>query len=307
MRRFGGFVVLAIVVAAFTSLAGQFRQSTANSTNGTRGAKPYTTWAAYGGGAHSSQYSALNQITKANVSQLDVAWTYPVTGASVIFNPLIVGNVMYLTPQNNTIAALDAATGKELWRKPQQGGVGARGMNYWESADRKDRRLLFLAGGHLTAISADTGDPIQTFGVKGRVDLRIALNRTGLNPLQTSNPGRIFENIMIVSLPAQGAQYDANPAEVQAYDVVTGKILWVFHTIPLPGEVGYETWPSRAALPSSTWAARASTSTAAIAAGTTCLATRSSRSTRARGVGCGITSSCITTCGITTCRRRRSC
>jgi quinoprotein glucose dehydrogenase len=246
MRRFGALPIIAIALAvAVASIAGQSRQSTASATNGTRGAKPYTTWAAYGGGAHSSQYSALSQITKSNVSQLDVAWTFPVTG-TVIFNPLIVGNVMYLTATNNTLAAVDAATGKELWRKQQQGTMGARGMNYWESADRKDRRLLFIAGGHLTAISADTGDPIPTFGVKGRVDLRVALNRQGLNPLQTSNPGRIFENIMIVSLPAQGAQYDANPAEVQAYDVVTGKILWVFHTIPLPGEVGYETWPPEA-------------------------------------------------------------
>jgi quinoprotein glucose dehydrogenase len=245
MRRFGGFLVLALVVAALASLAAQSQQSTASSTNGTRGAKPYTTWAAYGGGAHSSQYSALNQINKSNVSQLDVAWTFPVTG-TVIFNPLVVEGVMYLMPQNNTIAAVDAVTGKEIWRKQQQGGIGARGMNYWESADRRDRRLLFLSGGHLTAINAQTGDPIPTFGVKGRVDLRIALYRQVNNPLQTSNPGRIFENIMIVSLPAQGAQYEANPAEIQAYEVVTGKPLWVFHVIPHPGEVGYETWPPEA-------------------------------------------------------------
>jgi quinoprotein glucose dehydrogenase len=223
----------------------QSRQSTASSTNGTRGAKPYTTWTAYGGGAHSSQYSALDQINKSNVSQLDVAWTFPVTG-TVIFNPLIVDGVMYLTPQNNTIAAVDATTGKEIWRKQQQGGVGARGLNYWESADRKDRRLLFVAGGHLTAIDAETGDPIPTFGVNGRVDLRIALSRQVNNPLQTSNPGRIFENTMIVSLPAQGAQYEANPAEIQAYDVITGKVRWIFHVIPQPGEVGYETWPAEA-------------------------------------------------------------
>ena len=246
MRRFAGSVLaLVVATAALVTLGGQARQSTAASTNGTRGAKPYTTWTAYGGGAHSSQYSALNQINKNNVSQLELAWTMPVTGA-VIFNPLVVDGVMYLTPRNNTIAAVDPATGKELWSRQQQGTMGARGMNYWESADRKDRRLLFIAGGHLTAISAATGDPIPTFGVNGRVDLRIALNRTGLNPLQTSNPGRIFENIMIVSLPAQGAQYDANPAEVQAYDVVTGRIVWVFHTIPLPGEAGYETWPPEA-------------------------------------------------------------
>jgi quinoprotein glucose dehydrogenase len=243
MRRSGGWFVLLVVAAAAAAVVAQ--QSTANTTNGTRGAKPYTTWAAYGGGAHSSQYSALNQINKANVGQLDVAWTYPITG-NVIFNPLIVENTMYLQGAGNAIVALDAATGKELWRHANQGGIGARGFNYWESADRKDRRLLYLNAGNLTAISADTGEPVTSFGTNGRVDLRIALGRQVNNPLQTSNPGRIFENTMIVSLPAQGANYEANPAEVQAYDVVTGKVKWVFHVIPHPGEVGYETWPPEA-------------------------------------------------------------
>jgi glucose dehydrogenase len=242
MRRFGGILVLcAVGMAVLVTEA----QQPAVGTNGSRGAKPYTTWHAYGGGAHSSQYSALNQITKANVSQLEVAWTYPVTGA-VIFNPLIIDGTMYTQGSQNAIVALDAATGKEIWRHANQGGIGARGFNYWESADRKDRRLLYLNAGHLTAISADTGEVINTFGTNGRVDLRIALARQVNNPLQTSNPGRIFENTIIISLPAQGAQYDANPAEVQAYDVVTGKVKWVFHVIPHPGEVGYESWPAEA-------------------------------------------------------------
>ena len=261
MRRLRRLVVLALGLgtAAFlvhsflpvfsggivVNVGGQARQSTAAQTNGTRGAKPYTTWTSYSGGAHSSQYSALSQINKTNVAQLDVAWTFPVTG-TVIFNPMIIDGVMYVQATNNTLAALDAATGKERWRKQMAGTFGARGMNYWESPDRKDRRILFLAGGHLTAINAETGDPIESFGVKGRVDLRIALYRQVANPLQTSNPGRIFENTIIMSLPAQGTQYDANPADIQAYNVVTGKLEWVFHVIPHPGEFGYETWPPEA-------------------------------------------------------------
>ena len=238
--------LLEVVDQGFVSaVRGQARTNTAASTNGTRGAKPYTTWTSYGGGAHSSQYSALTQINKSNVSQLEVAWTFPVTG-TVIFNPMIIDGVMYLQASNNTLAAVDAATGKERWRKQMQGTFGARGMNYWESADRKDRRILFLAGGHLTAINAETGDLIPTFGVNGRVDLRIALHRQVNHPLQTSNPGRIVENTIIMSLPAQGAQYEANPADIQAYDVVTGKVQWVFHAIPHPGEFGYETWPPEA-------------------------------------------------------------
>jgi glucose dehydrogenase len=258
MRRLRRLVVLVLALGAIAFLvhsflplldrgvsvavSGQARQSTSAQTNGTRGAKPYTTWATYSGGAHSSQYSALNQINKSNVSQLAVAWTFPVAG-TVIFNPLIVDNVMYLQASNNTLAAVDPATGKELWRKQMAGTFGARGMNYWESPDRKDRRILFLAGGMLTAINAQDGEVIPTFGNNGRVDLRIALYRQVGNPLQTSNPGRIFENTIIMSLPAQGAGYDANPADVQAYDVVTGKVKWVFHAIPHPGEDGYETWP----------------------------------------------------------------
>ncbi len=238
--------VLAVIDRGLvTTVRGQAKPSTSATTNGTRGAKPYTTWASYSGGAHSSQYSALTQINKGNVSQLEVAWTFPVTG-TVIFNPLIVDNVMYVQASNNTLAALEPATGKELWRKQMAGTFGARGMNYWESPDRKDRRIFFLAGGMLTAINAQNGEVIPTFGNNGRVDLRIALYRQVNNPLQTSNPGRIFENTIIMSLPAQGAQYEANPADVQAYDVVTGKSLWVFHAIPHPGEFGYDTWPPEA-------------------------------------------------------------
>jgi glucose dehydrogenase len=237
MRRLG--VSLLIVALALVTLTAQ------SSSNGSRGAKPYTTWTAYQGGAHSSQYSALDQINKSNVSQLEVAWTYPVAG-NITFNPIVVDNVMYVQGTGNSIVALDAATGKELWSHANQGAIGARGLNYWESKDRKDRRLVYLNAGNLTAINAQTGDTITTFGKNGRVDLRVALWREARNPLQTSNPGRVFENLFIISLPAQGAGYDSTPADVQAYDVVTGKIAWVFHSIPQPGEFGYDTWPEGA-------------------------------------------------------------
>jgi glucose dehydrogenase len=240
MRRFGGSL-LVVTLVAFVTLTAQ------SGSNGAarRTAKPYTTWTAYQGGAHSSQYSALDQINKANVTQLEVAWTYEING-NVTFNPLIVDNVMYVQGTGNSIVALDAATGKELWTHANQGAIGARGMNYWESADRKDRRLLYLNAGMLTAINAENGESIPTFGIKGKVDLREALWREARNPLQTSNPGRIFENLIIMSLPAQGAGYDATPADVQAYDVRTGKVAWVFHSIPHPGEFGYDTWPEGA-------------------------------------------------------------
>ena len=109
-------------------------------------AKPYTTWTAYSGGAHSSQYSALDQINKSNVSQLEVAWTFPVTG-NVIFNPIVVDDVMYVQGAGNAIVALDAGDRQGDLAHANQGAIGARGINYWESADRKDRRLLYLNAG----------------------------------------------------------------------------------------------------------------------------------------------------------------
>jgi len=236
MRRFGGSLSIILVFAV--ALAAQ-------SGSSRRSAKPYTTWTAYQGGAHSSQYTALDQITKSNVAQLEVAWTYQING-NVTFNPVIVDEVMYVQGTGNSIVALEAATGKEIWSHANQGAIGARGLNYWESPDRSDRRLLYLNAGMLTALNAKTGDLIPTFGDNGKVDLRDALWRQARNPLQTSNPGRIFENLIIMSLPAQGAGYDATPADVQAYDVRTGKVAWVFHSIPHPGEFGYDTWPEGA-------------------------------------------------------------
>jgi quinoprotein glucose dehydrogenase len=210
--------------------------------------KPYTTWTTYGGGAHSSQYSALTQIDKSNVAKLEVAWTFPAGERSVSFNPIVVDGVMYVLARDNDIVALDAATGKELWAHPNEGAVGARGMNYWRSADGSDGRLLYLNAGFLTAIDARTGATVASFGDNGRVDLRTALSQDGwditnVRPLVTSNPGRVFENLMIVALPAQGAGYQSTPGDITAWDVVTGKLRWAFHSIPHPGELGYDTWP----------------------------------------------------------------
>ena len=212
---------------------------------------PYTTWRTYGGGAHSSQYSALTQIDKTNVTKLEVAWTFPAGDRGVTFNPIVINGVMYVAARDNAIVALDAETGRELWAQPNESGVSARGMNYWQSKNGADHRLLYLSGGFLTAIDAGTGKPVASFGDQGRVDLRNALKADGwdvtnVRPLTTSNPGRVFENLMIVSLPAQGAGYASTPGDVHAYNVITGKLAWVFHAIPHPGEFGYDTWPKDA-------------------------------------------------------------
>ncbi len=208
--------------------------------------RPFNTWNQYLGGADSSQYSSLSQINKSNVKQLAVAWSYA-TGDSVqyLFNPMVVDGVMYVQAKNNALVALDAVTGRELWVHPFQGPVTTRGMNYWESKDRSDRRIFTTNGGFLTAIDARTGQTVQSFGDNGRTDLRTGLDRdlTNVPPIQTNNPGRIFEDIIIMPLMRSGADYSYVPGDIHAYNARTGKLLWQFHTVPRPGEFGYETWP----------------------------------------------------------------
>ena len=208
--------------------------------------RSFSTWGEYLGGADSSQYSSLKQVNKSNVRQLEIAWQYPAGPGTYTFDPLIADGVMYVLAQNNSVVALDAATGKELWVHPNAGAVGQRGMNYWESKDRGDRRLVYINAGFLTEIDSRTGKTIMGFGDNGRVDIRNGLDRDPGRALQTSNPGRIFENIIITPLPAGGASYDSTAADIHAYDVVTGKMLWQFHVIPHPGEFGYDTWPQDA-------------------------------------------------------------
>ncbi|MBO9601820.1 MAG: pyrroloquinoline quinone-dependent dehydrogenase [Novosphingobium sp.] len=240
--------------AAFLLAAAAFGLASAGAAD----AKPgdtfdHVTWDASGGGADSSQYSALDQINKGNVAKLVPAWTYKTgPGQGPHFNPLIANGNLYVLvagPRGagSSLVALDPATGAEKWRKQLSGGAGNRGMNYWQSKDGKDKRLLFVMNGALTEVSADTGELIPTFGTDGAVDLRVGLDVdiTKVRPLQTDNPGRIFEDTIVMSLPAGGAGYSSAPADIHAYDIVTGKLKWVFHTVPQKGEPGYDTWPAK--------------------------------------------------------------
>jgi len=209
---------------------------------------PHTTWSDYGGGADASQYSALRQIDRSNVSALQIAWTYPTgDGNNYLFNPVVVDGVMYVLARNNSIVALDAATGKEIWvHENPRGPITTRGINYWESRDRTERRLLFSNNNLLQAIDARTGQSIPSFGVDGRVDLREGLGRDPATiSVQSSTPGRVFEDLIILG-SATNQGYDSAPGDIRAYDVRSGRLVWTFHTIPHEGEFGYETWPKDA-------------------------------------------------------------
>jgi quinoprotein glucose dehydrogenase len=206
----------------------------------------YRSWDAYLGGAESSQFTALDQINKDNVGQLQVAWTYETgEGQPPRFNPIVGGGLMYVLRGDSNLAALNPATGAEVWRSTITGRIGARGINYWQSKDGSDRRLMVINDGILRAIDARTGQFIESFGKGGKVDMRDNLPAGAVQPrmLQTDNPGRIFENLIILSLPAGAYDYASSPADIQAYDVVTGEKKWVFNVVPRVGEFGSDTWP----------------------------------------------------------------
>src|SRR4051812_30087042 len=211
-----------------------------------------TDWKDYLGGPAASHYSPLKQIDVHNVDRLELTWSYP-TGdeSSYTFSPLVIDNIAYVAAKKGSLVALDATTGKELWVHQFPGGfgmfsgiAGQRGGNYWESKDRSDRRIFVTAAGFLTAIDARTGKLVESFADGGKLDLKTGVDRA-TRPLGARSAGRVFENLIILG-SATGEGYLAPPGDIRAFDVVTGKLVWVFHTIPRPGEFGYDTWPKDA-------------------------------------------------------------
>ena len=208
----------------------------------------HTTWTQYGGSPDQSKYFNAPEITKENVNKMKVAWTYPTGDNSFyFFSPIIVDTTMYVLAKNYSLVAINALTGKEIWIHANLFGLSRRGLNYWESKDKKDKRLIFTLNNSLQAIDAVTGKTITTFGDDGYTDLRVGLDRdpSSIRRMQAMMPGVIYDDLVIVG-SAPGESYFSPPGHVRAYNVVTGKLAWTFHTIPHPGEFGYDTWPKDA-------------------------------------------------------------
>ena len=209
------------------------------------GAAPGTReWRDYAGGPDSSRFVAASQITKANVGQLQVAWTFP--DGDTDFNPLVVRDTIYTRARGNTIVAVDAATGTQRWASPEIKAFVIRGINYWESPDGKDRRLFVSTLNRLQAFDASNGQRITSFGRDGAVDLREGLDRDPEKVQQQSRlPGKIFGNLIILG-SATNTEYTSAPGDIRAFDVRTGAHVWSFRTIPRKGEFGADTWPENA-------------------------------------------------------------
>lgn len=205
---------------------------------------PSRDWPVYGGSSAGTRYSTLDQINRANVGQLQVAWTFD-TGETGGFqvNPIVVDGVLYANTPSHKAIALDAATGVLRWRfDPGIEGRGPnRGVTYWASGE--DRRIFAAVDHYLYALDARAGRPIASFGEQGRLDLRKDLGRDpSAQSVQLTSPGIVYRDLIVVG--GRVSEGDgASPGDVRAYDARTGRLRWAFHTIPRPGEPGSETWP----------------------------------------------------------------
>ncbi len=195
-------------------------------------------WPVYLGDKGASHYSTLTQITPENVARLEVAWVFNTgdlrEGATQIqCNPLVIDGVLYGTTPQTKVFALDASTGRELWRFAPENPNGLnRGLATW--SDGAERRILFGNGQWLHALDAKTGKPVATFGAGGRVDLSQGLGRdaTGL-AIQANTPGVVYRDLIIVGFRAGEGPAPAAPGHIRAYSVRTGELVWTFHTSPV--------------------------------------------------------------------------
>ena len=205
-------------------------------------------WPGYGGGPSGMRYSPLKQIDRANVAKLRIAWSYDCEDGAgdPQTQPIMVDGVLFGITPHHRIFALNAATGQRLWQFDS--GIASRGPNrsvaYWTDGARS--RIFAGVQSFVYALDARTGLPVDSFGKHGRIDLREGLGREPENQsVLLTSPGIVYKNLLIVGGRLPEA-LPAPPGDIRAFDVVTGELRWQFHTIPHPGEFGYETWPKDA-------------------------------------------------------------
>ncbi|MBW3545798.1 MAG: PQQ-binding-like beta-propeller repeat protein, partial [Bacteroidetes bacterium] len=221
----------------------------------------YTGWKTYAGTKAGNRYSSNERINTENVAQLQEAWRYstgdkdPDHRSQIQCNPIMVDGVLYGTSPFLMLFALDAATGVEKWLfDPAQEGASPdddmawfhqvnRGVVYWEDEKEENKRILYSVGPKLFAINAENGSLVETFGKGGSIDLTQNLDREGSESafVAGTTPGVIYQDLLIMGMRLT-EDGDAAPGHIRAFDVRTGERRWIFHTIPHPGEKGYDTW-----------------------------------------------------------------
>jgi quinoprotein glucose dehydrogenase len=226
--------------------------------------EPYSGWPAYAGSKDGIRYSSNQEITAANVSQLKQVWTYSTHDKDTAnrsqnqCNPIMVDGILYGTSPKLKLFALNAATGQQKWlfdpAKDDTTNNGdpmayykvSRGVIYWQNNDGGDKRIFYSVGAKTWAIDAENGTPIRSFGKGGYLDLTKDLGRDTKSFVAGTTPGVVYKDLLLVGTRVSESA-DAAPGHVRAYDTRTGKLRWIFHTIPQPGEAGYETWQDTAA------------------------------------------------------------
>lgn len=203
----------------------------------------------YSADATGSKYADLDQINQDNVEDLMLAWSFKTGGdtkrSTIECNPLIADGIVYITSPDLQLIALDAVKGTELWRFDQgarnrSSGVN-RGVTYWQEGI--DKRIFFVRGYQLFCINANDGTLIPSFGNDGTIDLRKNLGRNVDHTWVTAaTPGMIYQDLIIMGTTLGEGPGAAAPGHIRAYNIHTGNLEWIFHTIPFPGEPGYETW-----------------------------------------------------------------
>lgn len=202
-------------------------------------------WNEYLGGPERNQYSQLTQIDTSNVDQLEIAWEYH-TGdtGQVQTNPIMVNDTLYGVTATVHPFALNAATGEEYWRQEGEGPDelnSNRGLVHWKEGG--DRRILYTHNEWLYALDASTGKPIPSFADSGRVSLKKGLDPDAQDKMvMSTTPGTVYEDVIIMPIRVSEG-VGAADGHIQAFNIKTGEVEWVFHTIPKPGEFGYDTWP----------------------------------------------------------------
>lgn len=222
--------------------------------------KNYSSWEVYGGGKENIHYSSLTNIDTNNIGKLEKVWEYSTGDAEkytqIQVNPIIIKETMYGVSPKLKLFAVEASTGKSLWTfdpykviSNEVKGVGyfsmnvCRGITYYEDKDSK--RLFYAAGANMFCVNASTGELIKTFGNKGMIDLHNDLGRDVADLyIAMTSPGIIYKDLIIIGSRVN-EEAAAAPGYIRAYDVLTGKVRWKFHTIPQPGEEGYESWEDK--------------------------------------------------------------
>ncbi|MCA6074797.1 c-type cytochrome [Fulvivirga sedimenti] len=209
-------------------------------------------WTVAGGDPARTQYSGAIQIDTSNVSRLQVAWEYKTgdarEGSQIQCNPIVLDGILYATTPSLRLFALDASNGKEVWTFNPRDVIEElpealntnRGVTYWTDGEKK--RLFYAVSSYLLSVDALTGLPDRSFGTEGRIDLRSGLDRDATSLYVTAtSPGVIYKDLLILGSRVSESN-PAAPGHIRAFDVRTGERVWIFHTIPHPGEYGFDTW-----------------------------------------------------------------